>query len=118
MEKLIVAFAPAFAAALGLQQLIEVLDPIFFWLKERKGAVLKPLSFIAGLMLSTYAGLRVLNHLGYTGGEIWDIIITALIISSGTEGFNSILKFLGYSKEKKSVEVKKEKEMLESEKHP
>ncbi len=110
MENLVMAFAPAFAAALGLQQLIEVLDPIFFWLKERKGAVLKPLSFIAGLVLSIYAGLRVLNPLGYAGAQIWDIIITALIISSGTEGFNSILKFLGYSKEKKSVEVKKEKE--------
>ncbi len=118
MENLIVAFAPAFAAALGLQQLIEVLDPVFFWLKEHKGAVLKPLSFVAGLALSTYAGLRVLSHLGYTGGDMWDVLITALIISSGTEGFNSILKFLGYSKEKKSVEVKKEKETFESAKQP
>lgn len=114
MENLIMAFAPAFAAALGLQQLLEILDPLFSWLQQRKGMILKPLSLIAGLILSTYAGLRVLTPLNYTGAEIWDIIVTSLIISGGTEGFNSIMKFLGYTKEKRSVEVQKEREMAEA----
>lgn len=110
MEKLILAFAPAFAAALGLQQLIEILDPVFSWFKGNKGMILKPLSLIAGLILSFFAGLRVLNHLGYSGAEIWDILVTGLIISGGTEGFNSIMKFLGYTKDKKYEEVQKEKQ--------
>ncbi|MDZ7264252.1 MAG: hypothetical protein ONB16_06675 [candidate division KSB1 bacterium] len=116
MEQLIKAFAPAFAAALGLQQLLEILDPIFSWLKDKKGMVLKPLSLLAGLVFSIFAGMRVLAHLNYTGAELWDIIVTSLIISGGTEGFNSILKFLGYTKEKKSVEVQKERELSGHEK--
>ena len=114
METLLRAFAPAFAAALGLQQLIEVLDPVFSWFKGNKGVILKPLSLLAGLILSVFAGLRVLDHLGYAGAPIWDIIITGLIISGGTEGFNSIMKFLGYTKEKRYEEVQNEKGLSES----
>jgi len=114
MEQLLHAFAPAFAAALGLQQLIEVLDPVFSWLKEKKAVILKPLSLLAGLILSIFAGLRVLDHLGYAGSPIWDIIITGLIISGGTEGFNSIIKFLGYTKEKRSAEVQRERVTLQN----
>ena len=40
METLLLAFAPAFAAALGLQQLIEILDPVFSWFKGNKGVIL------------------------------------------------------------------------------
>lgn len=116
MENLLNAFAPAFAAALGLQQLIEVLDPVFSWFKGNKGMILKPLSLVAGLVLSFFAGLRVLDHLGYAGAPIWDIFITGLIISGGTEGFNSIMKFLGYTKEKRYEEVQKEKVTAENEK--
>lgn len=116
MDQLITAFAPAFAAALGLQQLLEIMDPLFSWLKERKGLVLKPLSLVVGLILSNYAGLRVLTHLSYTGAEFWDIMVTGLIISGGTEGFNSIIKFLGYTKEKRSVEVQKERALTAPEK--
>ena len=114
MEQLILAFAPVFAAALGLQQLIEIMDPVFSWFKGNKGMILKPLSLIAGLILAFFAGLRVLNHLGYSGAEIWDIIITGLIISGGTEGFNSIMKFLGYTKAKKYEEIQKERQSSDS----
>ncbi len=110
----VTAFAPAFAAALGLQQLIEILDPVFSWFKGNKGMILKPLSLLAGLILSFFVDLRVLNPLGYSGDEIWDIVITGLIISGGTEGFNSIMKFLGYTKEKKYEEVQKEKQSSDS----
>lgn len=34
-----------------------------------------------------------------------DVIVTALVLSAGTEGFNSILKFLGYSKEDKKAQA-------------
>ncbi|MCI0496001.1 hypothetical protein L0Z72_13435 [candidate division KSB1 bacterium] len=114
MEKILLAFAPAFAAALGLQQLLEVLDPCFSWFKGNKGIILKPISLIAGLVLAISAGLRVLIYLGYHGPEIWDVIITGLIISGGTEGFNSIMKFLGYTKEKKYEEVQKERKASEA----
>lgn len=114
MEQLLTAFAPAFAAALGLQQLIEILDPVFSWFKGNKGMILKPISLLAGLVLSFFAGLRVLSHLNYSGADIWDIIVTGLIISGGTEGFNSIMKFLGYTKEKKYEEVQKERQLSDN----
>ncbi len=114
MEKLLLAFAPAFAAALGLQQLLEILDPVFSWFKGNKGMILKPISLLAGLIFSFFAGLRVLEHLNYSGAQIWDIIVNGLIISGGTEGFNSIMKFLGYTKEKKSVEVQQERESFDN----
>jgi hypothetical protein len=34
-----------------------------------------------------------------------DVIVTALVLSAGTEGFNSILKFLGYAKEDKKAQA-------------
>ena len=114
MEQLILAFGPAFAAAIGLQQLIEIMDPVFSWFKGNKGMILKPVSLLAGLILSFFAGLRVLIHLGYSGAEIWDIIITGLIISGGTEGFNSIMKFLGYTKTKRYEEIKKDRQVPDS----
>ncbi len=116
MENLLLAFAPAFAAALGLQQLIEILDPVFSWFKGNKGMILKPVSLVAGLVLSFFAGLRVLYHLGYAGAEIWDILITGLIISGGTEGFNSIMKFLGYSKDNKAAKVPQAQNSLDNKK--
>ena len=57
------------------------------------------LSLAAGFLLAIGAGLRVLRPLGVAGADLADIAVTALIVSAGTEGFNSILKFLGYSKE-------------------
>ena len=35
-----------------------------------------------------------------------DIGVTAAVVSGGTEGFNSILKFLGYAKDNRSDEAK------------
>ena len=108
MEKLVTALGPAFAAGFAVQQLLELLDP---WLvdplldkiKWNKKRVLGIVSLIAGLILSFGAGLRVLEPLGVTASDFWDAIVTGLVVSAGTEGFNSIMKFLGYSKEKQAA---------------
>lgn len=105
MDKLILAFAPCFAAGLAVQQFIEIIKPLFKNMKEKRTYILKPLSLFIGLLLSFGAGLRVLSHLGYSGIDFWDAVITGFIISGGTEGFNSILKFLGYSKQKKKGDL-------------
>jgi hypothetical protein len=34
-----------------------------------------------------------------------DVVATGLFISGGTEGFNSLMKFLGYKKEEKKAEA-------------
>ncbi len=102
MDTLVLALGPAFAAGFALQRLLEILDPLLDKIKLIKGnkkAVLGLLSLAAGFLLAIGAGLRVLRPLGVAGADLADIAVTALIVSAGTEGFNSILKFLGYSKE-------------------
>jgi hypothetical protein len=100
MDKLVTGLGPAFAAGFAVQQLLELLDPWLDKTKWDKKCLLGIFSLIAGLVLSFGAGLRVLQPLGATSSAIWDALVTGLIVSAGTEGFNSIMKFLGYSKEK------------------
>ena len=103
MDKLVMALGPAFAAGFAVQQLMELLDPIVIKLigTGDKKLVLGIVSLIAGLVLAFGAGLRVLQHLGINEADFLDGVVTALIVSAGTEGFNSIIKFLGYAKENK-----------------
>src|SRR6266404_450614 len=103
MDKLITALAPVFAAGLGIQQLGEILSPLIDKISaDNKKLILGLVSLTLGLVLSFTAKLHVLQLLGVTpatGLDTIDAIVTGLIISGGTEGVNSILKFLKYKKE-------------------
>jgi hypothetical protein len=103
----IVALMPAFAAGFAVQRLLEIADPaVERFAKESKGYYLGMLSLIVGFGLAVLADLRVLKNLGAAvdGLKYLDFFVTGLIISAGTEGFNSILKFLSYKKEEKKAE--------------
>ncbi|HXT63380.1 MAG TPA: hypothetical protein VN696_10115 [Pyrinomonadaceae bacterium] len=103
MDKLITALAPVFAAGLAIQQLGEILSPVIDKIAaDNKKVILGLISLILGLALAFMANLHVLQILGVTptaGVNIVDGVVTGLIISGGTEGVNSILKFLKYKKE-------------------
>ena len=111
IPKLIVALAPAFAAGFALQRLLEILDPILdkilnsvFDEKEiihSKKVVFGLISVVVGLGLAAWPKIHVLAQLVAPDGVpfLLDYFVTALIVSGGTEGFNSILKFLNYKKE-------------------
>jgi len=73
--------------------------------EDYKKAILGALSLVAGLALAFGAGLRVLELLGVSSPWYWDELTTGLIISGGTQGINSILKFLGYAKEGKKADA-------------
>jgi hypothetical protein len=109
METLIAALGPAFAAGFAVQRLLELLDPILDRVvKENKKIVLGVISFIIGVLLAALVGLRVLGSLGILPSDLVtavDVIVTGLIISAGTEGFNSILKFMGYAKDNKKKDA-------------
>jgi len=108
MDELVKAFGPAFAAGFAIQRLLEILDPILDklpWIKDHKKIILGLVSLIAGFILAFGVKLQVLAPLGVTGADVLDGIVTAFVISAGTEGFNSIMKFLGYIKEEKKVEA-------------
>ena len=108
MEIVIIALAPVFAAGLALQQALEWLDPILSRLpgNNTKSYVTSAISVIAGLVLAAGAGLRVLAPLGATVPVWIEISVTGLIVSGGTEGINSILKYLGYAKENQKDQAK------------
>ena len=99
------AFGPVFVAGFAIQQLLEILNPLIdFKFKTKKSKPTKKLimgllSLAIGLALAGFTELRVLKPFGIAISEGWDIIITGLVLSAGTEGANSIMKFLGYTKE-------------------
>ena len=109
MDKVVIALGPAFAAGFAIQRLLEILDPLlekiqFF--KDNKKVILGIISLLVGFVLAFGAGLTVLKPLGVTNpAPLLDEFTTGLVVSAGTEGFNSIMKFLGYSKEDKKAEA-------------
>jgi hypothetical protein len=108
MDTLIMSLGPAFAAGFAVQRLLEILDPVLDilpFIKDNKKIALGLVSLIFGLILAFGAGLSVLRPLGVTNAYFLDGIVTALIVSAGTEGFNSIMKFLGYAKEGKKADA-------------
>jgi len=83
-----------------------VLDPLIIRIigKADKKLILGIVAFVFGLRPGVWrTGLRVLEPLGVANAGIWDTVVTGLVISAGTEGINSILKFLGYSKEREKA---------------
>jgi len=110
MDKLIIALGPAFATGFALQQLLEILTPLLEKLGLNKKLFLSLISLLVGLVFAFGAGLRVLQPLGITNAGVWDLIVTGLIISAGTEGFNSIMKFMGYTKDQSKADAAKKLE--------
>jgi hypothetical protein len=105
MNHLVVSLGPVFAVGFAMQQLLELLASISTFSNNKsfekyKKAILGVVSLIAGLaMASSVPELRILKPLGVN--TPLDVAITGLVPSAGTEGVNSILKFLKYSKEDK-----------------
>ena len=124
MDNLILSLGPAFAAGLAVQQFLELTDRFidqFLKLigeslgsKIDKKLVMGLISLFLGLVITIGAGLRVLAPLGIQGGELADVFVTALVVSSGTESFNSILKFLGYVKDGRKTNLPAETQEQQS----
>lgn len=67
---------------------------------DAKKVLLGLISIIPGLIVTqATTSVRVLSAAGLNGVPGWDVWITALTISAGTEGANSILKLAQYVKD-------------------
>lgn len=102
MDKLIEALAPVFAAGLGIQQLGEILSPLLDKISPNyKKVILGIVSLSLGMVLAYQFELQVIHLLSPSSTQHpkLDVMVTGIIISGGTEGINSILKFLKYKKE-------------------
>ena len=90
-----------FVVGLAIQQLLEILDPVMNKLvgEGDKKLFLGVISMVVGLTIAYGSHISVLTPMGIHAGAL-DVFVTGLIVSAGTETFNSSLKFLGYAKEK------------------
>jgi hypothetical protein len=112
MDNLVSSLGPAFAAGFAVQRLLELLDPLLEKvkiIKDNKKVFLGLITLTIALLLAYGMGVRVMEPLGITTPSVLDNFVAALIISAGTEGINSVLKFLGYSKEDKKLTAAKAK---------
>lgn len=110
------ALVPAFAAGFAVQQLLELLDPVLDKLiaKDWKKIVLGLVALSIGLLLAIETPISVLRSLELKV-DVWiDRGVTALVLSAGTQGFNSIQKYLGAAKEGKKADVEAKRKLLDS----
>lgn len=107
------ALAPAFAAGFAVQQLLEIVDNVFSLDKKMtpatKGWVMGLISLGLGFALAYPThGIRILAALSSAQFPEWmNVFVSALVISAGTEGFNSIMKFAGYKKDAAKKDAEK-----------
>jgi hypothetical protein len=106
------ALASAFAAGFAVQQALEILDALFLAdltprMKRRFVAIT---SAILGVVFAFFGDVRILRSLALPASPFIDYVITALFISAGTEGVNSLLKFLQYKKEEQKGDAMQTKE--------
>lgn len=113
MSGYISGLAPAFIAGFGVQQTIEVFDSVVSWKSKwnpsnqddmlKKKALLSCMSVLTATVLVLFGGgqidvLKPFLDAKYQWG-LFGGVITVIFISGGTEGFNSLMKWLSYKKE-------------------
>jgi len=112
VTKVTSALAPAFAAGFAVQQAIEVVDTVLAvfskWWQGLAGntALKKLVAMLIGLLLAIVLVLGgnfdVIKPLLTAGNSVPGFVsglITVIFISGGTEGFNSLIKWITWKKE-------------------
>ena len=110
------ALLAAFAAGFSIQQFLEILDaPLSLLLTNQtvKKSALGLLSLVMGLLVASKGQIHIFQLLGASTFPIsLDTFLTAVFISAGTEGFNSLLKFANYKKEEAKTSAAAQKSKL------
>jgi hypothetical protein len=105
-------------AGFAIQQLLQMVDPAVMVAIDRykvhrtnstlpgglsdgdfKKSLMTLLGFAMGLLVVWLTGVKTLRLLEPTWQPFGDVVVTALVISGGTEGFNTLLKYVGYVKD-------------------
>jgi hypothetical protein len=116
-----VVVAVVFISGFAIQQALQILDPtivgaIARYKKSRldrglpalpggmadadfKKAMMALLSFLLGLITVVLTGIRLLAYINKAWEGFGDILVTSLVVGSGTDAANTVLKFLGYVKD-------------------
>ena len=108
LDQVVIALTSAFAAGFAVQQALEILDATLFvrLTPIGKRAAVAWTSLALGVSFAWFGGIRILAALKLARADSpTDVLISALFISAGTEGVNSLLKFLQYKKEEQKGEA-------------
>ena len=104
---------PAFVAGFAVQQLLELLDPIISRITKSSGQADDLKKSVMNVIAIGFAAvitfgsddIRILSALGIKPDPWFDGVVTMFVISAGTNGVNSILKFMSYKKEEAKVDA-------------
>jgi len=100
METLAKVLGPGLVAAMAIQQLLELADPVLEkWVQPHKKWILSAIALGMALIVTLGLRFRLLASLGYEEAPWLDVILTALFLTSGTKGFNDLIKWMSYKKE-------------------
>ncbi len=110
--------AVVFLAGFAIQQVLQILDPFVVWgmakLKagrpnkdlpggmadaDFKKAVMAALAFVLGLATALMTGIRLLRLVRPEFNDFGDLLVSALVLGTGTEAVNTVLKFISYVKD-------------------
>jgi hypothetical protein len=112
-------FIPAVVAGFAVTRLLELADPILMHLLPKlygkhKQLATGLLSLFAAVPIVVIGGLNVLGTAtAGTPKYVAALIVTSLVVSAGTDGANSILKFLTYKKAETDAKAGKAETTLE-----
>jgi hypothetical protein len=111
MDQPAIALGPVFVAGFAVQQFLEIATAGLdinqhATFQKYKKIILGLASLTVGLLLAGWVReFRVFQAVNVnTNGKEWlNVIVSGFVLSAGTEGVNSILKFFKYSKEDKKT---------------
>jgi len=91
----------------AIQQTLQIVDPLVEWWCKKgkpwnKKATMGVLAFLLGLLVAYECKLDLLVFLGVASYP-FGYVVSAVVLSAGTEGANTIQKYLGYVKEAKAA---------------
>lgn len=110
--------ALVFLAGFAIQQVLQIIDPVVILCMRAyrdsrpekdypagmtegdiKKAVMATLSFGFGVATAWLTDIRLLTLLNSEYAGLGDILVTGLVLGTGTEAVNTLVKFLGYVKD-------------------
>ena len=99
---------PTFAGGFAIQRLVEICDALRQRVRRAEGIVMLISVVCAGVVLGLGGkNILILQNLGFKPDyEALDYVVTVLVMSAGTEGVNSIMKFLGNKKDETWAKVR------------
>lgn len=104
MDELIKNLMPLLVASVAVQQLLELPEALLSLssrYQKHKKPFVKLIAVAVGMIFAREGQFHILSIVGSRLNPFIDTLLAGLVVSAGTDCFNSIVKFLSYVKENK-----------------